>query len=89
MIVKRIEYSGNFCRQLKKLPEIIIKRAIQSENLFKANPLHPGLRLHRLQGKLKECWSISITLDYRIIFKRMADGVIIFISIGRHAIYER
>ena len=54
MIVKDIEYSKNFCKDLKKLPIEIKKRAIKIERIFKANPLHPSLRLHKLNGKLKE-----------------------------------
>jgi len=48
MIVKDIEYSKNFCKDLKKLPIEIKKRAIKIERIFKANPLHPSLRLHKL-----------------------------------------
>jgi toxin HigB-1 len=37
-----------------------------------AAPL-PGLRLHRLKGDMKDTWSITITGDWRLIF-RFADG---------------
>lgn len=88
MIVKNIEYSRKFIKEFKRLPEVIKERAVKTEKLFQENPLHPSLRLHQLHGKLKEYWSISITLDYRIIFKRMDDGNIVFGSVGKHEIYE-
>jgi addiction module RelE/StbE family toxin len=88
MIVKRIEYSSIFVKQLKKLPENIIAKAIKKEEVFKINPLHPSLRLHELHGKFRGIWSISINKNYRIIFERQGDGSILFISIGNHDIYK-
>ena len=88
MIVKKIEYSSIFVKQLKKLPENIIAKTIKKEKVFKINPLHPSLRLHELHGKFKGIWSISINRNYRIIFERQEDGTILFISIGNHDIYK-
>lgn len=88
MIIKRIEYSRQFIKELKGLPEGIAALAIEKEKIFKDNPLHPSLRLHELHGKFKGLWSVSITGNYRIIFERMKNGDILFISIGRHDIYK-
>lgn len=74
--------------QFKLLPKDIQKITVTKEAFFQDNPLHPSLRLHALKGKLKGLWSISITLNYRIIFKRVANGDIIFISIGKHDLYS-
>ena len=88
MIVKNIYYSKKFVRELKCLPEEIIDLTIKKEKLFKGNPLHPSLRLHALHGKFEGIWSISITSNYRIIFERMPNGDILFISVGKHDIYK-
>jgi plasmid maintenance system killer protein len=88
MIVTNIEYSTNFVKQLKALPGQLISMAINKEKIFRANPLHPSLRLHQLNGKLKNLWSLSVNNSYRIIFKRQTTGDIIFISIGRHDVYK-
>jgi len=88
MIVKKIVYSSRFADELKILSLEIIKIAIAKEKIFKANPLHPSLRLHPLKGKLDSLWSISLTMNYRIIFDRMPNGDILFISIGKHDIYR-
>ena len=88
MIVKRIEYSTNFVRGLKKLPKELIGIAVKKEKIFKQNPLHPSLRLHELHSDFKGIWSISINANYRIIFERQANGDILFISIGNHDIYR-
>jgi addiction module RelE/StbE family toxin len=88
MIVVDIHYSKKFVKELKYLPKEIVALAIKKETIFRNNPLHPSLRLHQLHGKLKGIWSISISGNYRIIFERMKNGDILFISIGKHNIYK-
>jgi addiction module RelE/StbE family toxin len=88
MLVLAINYSSGFVKLLKKLPRDILQRAIIKERLFKENPLHPSLRLHSLKGSLEGLFSISINHDYRIIFKRQNNGLIVFISVGKHDIYK-
>lgn len=88
MIIKEIYYSKKFLKELKKLAPEIIKLAVKKERIFRGNPIHPSLRLHELHGKFKGIWSISLTSNYRIIFERMNNGDILFISIGKHDIYK-
>jgi len=52
---------------------------------LKENPFHPSLRLHKLQGDLKEFYSVSIDLEYRIIIDFIIiDKQIFLIDIGSH-----
>ncbi len=88
MIVRTILYSSKFVDEVHKLPAALTSLAVKKEKIFKDNPLHPSLRLHALQGKLKGLWSLSITGNYRIIFEREDNGDILFISIGKHDIYR-
>ncbi|MFA4831220.1 MAG: type II toxin-antitoxin system mRNA interferase toxin, RelE/StbE family [Patescibacteria group bacterium] len=88
MIITKILYSSKFAVEFKKLPKELVILAAKKEKIFKANPLHPSLRLHALLGKLKGLWSISITGGYRIIFERQSNGDILFISVGKHDIYR-
>jgi len=88
MIIKEIYYSKKFVKELKKLPQEIFDLAVKKENICRNNPLHPSLRLHELHGKFKGIWSISLSNNYRIIFERMLNGDILFISIGKHDIYK-
>jgi len=61
---------------------------VRKNKFSRKNPFYPSLRLHKLKGRLDGLWSLSIDLKYRIIFKVMDDGAILFVSIGLHAIYE-
>lgn len=88
MLIRSIHYNNQFERQFRGLPRIIQKKALKCEKLFRDNPFYPSVRLHKLHGKLTGFWSISIDRRYRIIFKPIKDGVILFVSIGIHAIYD-
>lgn len=88
MQIGDIYYDKQFVKLFRKLPRAIQTKAITTEKQFRANPLHPSLRLHKLKGRLDGFWSISITKQYRIIFEALENGDILFISIGTHAIYE-
>ena len=63
-------------------------KTLKTERLFRANPLHPSLRLHQLKGKLTGSWSISVTMNVRIIFARLENGEIVFYSVGQHDLYR-
>jgi mRNA-degrading endonuclease YafQ of YafQ-DinJ toxin-antitoxin module len=53
--------------------------------LLEANPYHPSLRLHRLQGKLNELHSISVNLSVRItIYFMIQEKNLIPVDIGDH-----
>ena len=67
---------------IKKHPEFV-ERYKKVLRLLELNPFHPSLRLHNLKGKLKEYWSVYISLSYRIILKIRGDELIL-LDIGDH-----
>lgn len=69
---------------LKKHPEIKsqYKKTLQ---LLEINPSHPSLRLHKLEGKLSELYSVSINISYRITLEFIiTEDKIILINVGTH-----
>jgi len=88
MIIKEIHYTSRFVKKLRKLPKHVTKQAILKEKIFRKDPLHPSLRLHELKGKFRGCWSISVSMNYRIVFKRQKNGDVLFVSIGTHDLYK-
>lgn len=88
MIVKDIYYGRHFEKQFRNLPKEIQSKAISIEDIFRKNSFHPSLRLHQLKGSLLGLWSLSINLNYRIIFKQTDDSAILFVSIGKHDLYK-
>jgi plasmid maintenance system killer protein len=57
--------------------------------LLEANPFHPSLRLHALNGKLQSMHSVTINLSYRITLEVLIQGgKIIPINVGNQdAVY--
>ncbi|PIZ64603.1 type II toxin-antitoxin system mRNA interferase toxin, RelE/StbE family [Candidatus Roizmanbacteria bacterium CG_4_10_14_0_2_um_filter_36_9] len=88
MMVNNALYARSFLKEAKKLPADILNVFEKKEKIFRLNPLHPSLRLHKLHGELDFLWSISLNKNYRAIFKRQKNGDILFVSIGKHDIYD-
>ncbi len=89
MKIRAIYHNKQFEKQFGFLPQFIKKKAFKQETIFRKNPFHPSLQLHKLGGRLHGLWSISIDRGYRIIFQVMKNSDVLFISVGRHAIYQK
>lgn len=77
-------YEKKVKRFLKKHQDLTDKYH-KTMKLLANNPHHPSLRLHKLEGSLKDCHSVSINLSYRIvIYFLLADNEIVPIDIGDH-----
>ena len=83
-IVYTDSYIKKATKFIKKHPELVSQYE-KTLKLMELNPYHPSLRLHKLQGKLSELYSISINISYRItIFFIIEDDKIIPVDIGSH-----
>jgi mRNA-degrading endonuclease YafQ of YafQ-DinJ toxin-antitoxin module len=81
-------YNRRALRWLKRHPDLR-QTYLKTLLLLEANPFHPSLRLHALEGKHQGVHSVSINLSYRITLELMIrDEQIILINIGDHdAVY--
>ncbi len=83
-IIYTDSYIKKATKFIKKHPELVSQYE-KTLKLMELNPYHPSLRLHKLQGKLSELYSISINISYRItIFFIIEDDKIIPVDIGSH-----
>lgn len=71
-------------KYLKLIKKIQIKFKERKE-LFSTEPNSRILNIHKLSGKYEGAWSINVTGNYRAIFFKQENGVIIFINIGTHS----
>lgn len=81
-----IYFSQEFIKNYRKITKknTSLKEKIKINlSIFKENPRHPSLRLHRLKGKMVEDWSISIKSDLRIVFTYVSNGALL-VDIGNH-----
>jgi proteic killer suppression protein len=81
-------YEKKVKRFLKKHHDLTDKYH-KTISLLATNPHHPSLRLHKLEGRLSDCHSVSINLSYRIvIYFLLVDNEIVPVDIGDHdAVY--
>ena len=78
------QYNRRAARFLKRHPALREQYG-KTLLLLQANPHHPSLRLHPLQGKLKGLHSVSINLSYRITLELLiSDQQIVPINVGDH-----
>jgi len=75
-------------RFLRRHPELrqLYRKTLR---LLEADPFHPSLRLHPLQGRLAGLHSASMNLSYRITLELLIEnGQILPINVGDHdAVY--
>lgn len=60
-------------RFLQRHPQVR-RQYVKTLELLEANPFHPSLRLHPLNGRLAGLYSVSITLSYRITLELLIEG---------------
>lgn len=83
-IIYTKSYNKKASKFLKKHPQLI-NQYQKTLKLLEMDPYHPVLRLHQLQGRLKDLYSISINISYRITLEFIIDNKqIIPIDIGDH-----
>ena len=88
MPIDEIRFGSKFEKHYKKLPQKVKSKARTKEGIFRDNPFHPILRTHKLNGKEQEAWAFWIDYTYRIKFIFLNDGVVLFLDVGTHDIYE-
>jgi mRNA-degrading endonuclease YafQ of YafQ-DinJ toxin-antitoxin module len=77
-------YTRRAERFLKRHPDLlgVYGKTLQ---LLEVNPSHPSLRLHKLKGRLKELYSVSVTLSCRITLSfAIIEGSIVLIDVDAH-----
>ena len=78
------QYSRRAAKFLKQHPQMR-QQYLKTLQLLQANPFHPSLRLHPLQGKFEGLHSVSIKLSYRITLELLIQGQqIIPVNVGDH-----
>jgi mRNA-degrading endonuclease RelE of RelBE toxin-antitoxin system len=81
-----ILYTRQFIRSFSKLPKNIQEIYRIKEQIFKENPSHPLLGVHKI--KELNCYSFVVTYKIRVIFKFKNNNAV-FINIGDHSIYRK
>ena len=76
-------FAKNFaklCKSREKRFKIITEKKIE---LLQVDPNHNSLRLHKINLKGDQAWSISIDMKIRVLFVYEKDGIVL-VNIGTH-----
>ncbi|KKR86330.1 MAG: hypothetical protein UU32_C0017G0003 [Candidatus Woesebacteria bacterium GW2011_GWB1_41_10] len=86
MRVKKIDFSGEFEKQLKKSP-LKIRVAFRNRlEIYINDKFNPILNNHALVDKFRGYRSINVTGDWRAIFREFGEGgTVYFDLIGTHS----
>ena len=80
--------TAEFWEEYAALSEEIRRRADKQFALLKANPLHASLQFKKIgERQRQEIWSARVTLRYRALAIKQADGYLWF-WIGSHETYD-
>ena len=74
----------DFDRDYLLLPKEIKEKAKKQEKMFKNDPFYPSLHTEKLSPKGREVWSFRVDIKYRVFFKFLKKGKVVFIAIGPH-----
>lgn len=82
----KVSSSKKFDKSFKKIPTTVKSAFYKRLTLFLSNPNHPKLHNHPLKGVFKGYYSINITGDWRVIYRKInGDKHIYLDSIGTHS----
>ncbi len=84
----KLIWDASFKRSYKKRVSnnfMLKKKFWEALELFTENPFDTRLKTHRLTGKLKGLWALSVDYDCRIVFKFLKEtNEVLLIDIGSH-----
>ncbi len=83
-----IGYKPSFIKQFGKLIPALQDEAEVVIGLLKDTKNHKKLKVHKLQGKLKDCYSCSVNYSHRILFVYEGKKQITLIAVGDHSVYQ-
>ena len=88
----RIVYTDAYLQRARKFfkrRRSLLPLYEKAMSLLEIDPFHPSLRLHKLEGRLRELHSISINLSYRVVIHFLIAGrEIVPVDIDDHSVYR-
>lgn len=80
-----IQYTLDFKKQYQKLPQKFQEKFDQRLMVFLEDPTNSALRVHPLKGPFAGYWSMNVGGDFRALYRKDGDVIILFALIGTHS----
>lgn len=84
----KITFTERFQKHYKDLTETEKKQLKNKLTMLSENPLHPSLRVKRIQGT-EDLFECSVNMDIRIIWYYEGETMIILLDVGHHDILKK
>ena len=84
----QITYTDRFLKHFHELTDTEKKQFRNKLSLFSQNPLHPSLRVKRIQGT-NDLFEFSVNMDIRVIWFYEGDTLVALVDIGHHDILKK
>ena len=84
----KIGFKPSFIKQAKRLEKGLFEKMIGKIELLKNERNHSLLKVHKLHGKLADCYSFSVDYGVRIIFEFETNKELTLLAIGDHSVYK-
>ena len=85
----KIAYAPPFFRQLKRLEKDLQEEVFDTIELVEQNIENKSLKAHKLKGRLKGRYSLSVNYRTRIVFKYLSKQEIVLLAVGNHDVYKQ
>ncbi len=83
-----INYKPSFI-SLYEEAEVSLRVEIKEKiALFRNKNNHKSLKVHKLHGKLKTCYSFSVNYKIRIVFEYLSKNEVALLALGDHDLYK-
>ena len=83
----QITFTDRFQKHYKNLTDIEKKQFKNKLAIFAENPMHPSLRVKRIQGT-PDLFEFSVNMDIRVIWFYEGDALVALVDIGHHDILK-
>lgn len=84
----RVGYKTRFIHQFNDLDPRLQEEVLEKIELFKDRANHKQLRVHKLKGRLADCFSFSVNYRYRIVFGYLSKDEVALLGVGDHDVYK-
>lgn len=81
-------YAPGFVRQYKKLESALQEEVLEKIKLFQDENNHQSLKMHKLHGVFKDCYSFSVNYKIRVVFEYLSKKEVALFAVGDHEIYK-
>lgn len=79
-----LKYKRAFSKSVRHLPAEIKRKLTQVLNILARDPCATGLQLEKLKVPAEPIYSVRLSHEFRLIFRRLRCGTIELLCVGNH-----